>query len=47
MTLVLAQGPAAGAAAAAAGMMAGSAGITDLMNPMGPGRPFVPGRFQI
>lgn len=52
--MVMGQGPAGagggaggagGAAAAAAGMMAGGAGIADLMNPMGVGRPFVPGNI--
>lgn len=37
----------AGAAAAgAAGMMGASAGMANLLNPMGPGRPFVPGKWE-
>lgn len=54
--MVVGQGPAGAggaggaggaAAAAAAGMMAGGAGFADLMNPMGVGRPFVPGNISV
>ena len=30
-----------------AGMMGGAGGIADLMNPMGPGRPLVPGWLKL